>query len=619
MIAISRRDTFPLAIAVLAFAFLGLFLLYPLLNVFGASFLDRTGTIFTLANYARMLSSSFYLGSLSNSLILGVLSTLLTIALGVPLAFCLARLPIPGKSALLALASLPLVLPSFVAAYALVLLLGRAGIITRFLRDIGIPFTSIYGMTGMTIVFAMTLFPFVVFPTLAAFKAVDVSVEEAGQNLGSSRWRTFWTVTVPIVMPAVLAGGLLVFIDVIESFGVPFVLAEDKPILAVEAYKLFVGETGGNPASAGVLGVLLIVCTAIALLIQRHYLGRRRFSTAARRTPPELVVKPWLRRLAATYSWGVVLIALVPFFAIIVISFMEFRGPVMQANLSLNNFRDLFSQSWRPLINTLTLSTAAAIMAAVIGVPIGFAITRFRSRVSDLLDVIAMTPFAVAGTVLAIGLIISFNSGWLVLTGGWLILVLAWVVRKIPFNVRASAAILHQIDPSLEEASINLGVSPLMTFLRLTVPLMMGGVIGGMVLTWVTVASELSLHRRALQRPVGDDDRRHVPGAGRHRRRRRLGRGDRADRLHRAAGGAGLPAASPPRTWYDVNHDRPSQRHRHPAHGRNARRHARGAPRRRFARRRPDGAASSKPSPPRAPARRRRCSCRAARWAISSR
>jgi iron(III) transport system permease protein len=489
---VSRRDTFPLTITVLAFAFLGLFLLYPLLNVFGASFLDRTGAHLTLANYARMLSSSFYLGSLYNSLLLGVLSTIVTIVIGVPLAFCLARLPIPGKSALLALAALPLVLPSFIAAYSLVLLLGRAGIVSRFLREIGIPFTSIYGMTGLTITFALTLFPFVVFPTLAAFKAVDISVEEAGQNLGSSRWRTFWTVTVPIVMPAVLAGGLLVFIDVIESFGVPFVLAEDKPILAVEAYKLFVGETGGNPASAGVLGVLLITCTAAALLMQRYYLGRRRFSTAARRTPPELVVAPWLRRLAAFYSWGIVLIALIPFFAVIVISFMEFRGPVMHPNLSLNNFRDLLNQSSRPLINTLVLSTAAAILAALIGVPIGYAITRFRSKASDLLDVIAMTPFAVAGTVLAIGLVISFNSGWLILTGGWLILVLAWVVRKIPFNVRAASAILHQIDPSLEEASVNLGVSPLMTFIRLTVPLMMGGVIGGMVLTWVTVASELS-------------------------------------------------------------------------------------------------------------------------------
>ena len=489
---VARRDAFPFVITLLALAFLGLFLLYPLFNVFGASFLDRTGSSLTLGNYARVLSSSFYLGSLYNTLVVGVLATVITIAIGVPLAFCLARLPVPGKAALLALASLPLVLPSFVAAYALVLLLGRAGIVTQWLREVGIPFTSIYGLTGVTVVFALTLFPFVVIPALAAFKAVDISVEEAGQNLGASRWRTFWTVTVPIVMPAVLAGGLLVFIDAIESFGVPFVLAEDKPFLSVEAYKLFVGELGGNPASAGVLGVLLIVFTAAALLVQRHYLGRRRFSTAARRAPPELVVAPWLRRLAAAYCWGVVLVALVPFFAVIVISFLEFRGPVLHANFSLNNFRDLLGQSSRPLVNTLTLSSAAALLAAFIGVPIGFAVTRWRSRFSGFLDVVAMTPFAVAGTVLAIGLVISFNSGWLVLTGGWLILVLAWAVRKIPFNLRAASAILHQIDPSLEEASVNLGVSPLMTFLRLTLPLMMGGVIGGMVLTWVTVASELS-------------------------------------------------------------------------------------------------------------------------------
>src|SRR5262249_59307915 len=100
----------------------------------------------------------------------GVVSTLATIAVSVPLAFVLARLPIPGKSLLLALASLPLVLPSFVAAYALVLLFGRAGIITRLLRDVGIPFNSIYGMTGMTVVFVMTLFPFVIFPTLPPFQ-----------------------------------------------------------------------------------------------------------------------------------------------------------------------------------------------------------------------------------------------------------------------------------------------------------------------------------------------------------------------------------------------------------------------------------------------------------------
>ncbi len=105
---------------------------------------------------------------------------------------------------------------------------------------------------------------------------------------------------------------------------------------------------------------------------------------------------------------------------------------------------------------------------------------------------IGMVPFAVSGTVLAIGLIIAFNSGLLILTGGWLILVIAYVVRKLPFSIRSSSAIVHQIEPSLEEASINLGVSPLRTFVTLTVPLMASGLIGGMILVWITAASELS-------------------------------------------------------------------------------------------------------------------------------
>ncbi|MGZ5090946.1 MAG: ABC transporter permease, partial [Vulcanimicrobiaceae bacterium] len=262
--------------------------------------------------------------------------------------------------------------------------------------------------------------------------------------------------------------------------------------LSVEAYKLFVGETDTNPASAGVLGVLLVCTTALVIVIQRRYLGRRRFATGARRSPPLIEVSPAWRALATGYCWTVVVVSLVPFFAVIVISFMEFRGPVLHPHFSLENFAELFRRSTRPLENTLLLSTLAAFGAALLGVPIGYVVVRSRTRLSALLDVVATMPFAVAGTILGIGLIISFNSGWLVLTGGWFILVLAYVVRKLPFTVRASSAILHQIDPTLEEASINLGVSPLMTFARLTVPLMLGGIVGGMVLTWVSAASELS-------------------------------------------------------------------------------------------------------------------------------
>ena len=481
-----------LALGVLAFLFLGLFLLYPLWGVLSASILTPDGAAFTANNYIKVLSRSFYRASVTNTLAIGLLATLTTTMIAVPLAFAIARLDVPGKLLMTGLAALPLVLPSFVGAYALVLLLGRSGVVTQALNSWGIPFGSIYGTPGIVAVYTLTLYPYVLLPTLAGLKAVDISVEEAAQNLGSSPARTFRTVTLPIIIPSVLSGALLVFIETIENFGVPAVLAEDKPILAVEAYKLFIGETATNPSAAAVLGVLLIMLTAMVLIIQRRYLTRHRFATGARAVPPLIKIGAGWRTLATAYCWAVVLLALVPFFAIVVLSFMEFRGPVLHARFSLGNYAELFAVAGGPLSNTLMFATLAAGGAALIGVPIGWVLVRTRTGWASLLDIVSTMPFAVAGTVLAIGLVIAFNSGWLVLTGGWLIMLLAYTVRKLPFTVRSSSAILHQIDPSLEEASISLGVSPLRTLIVLIVPLMLGGIVAGMVLTWVTVASELS-------------------------------------------------------------------------------------------------------------------------------
>lgn len=482
----------PLSIAAIAFLFLGAFLIYPLWGVLSASFLAADGATLTLAHYGKVLAKTYYQASLINTLIIGLVATLVTALIAIPLALTIARVEFPGKLFLIGLAALPLVLPSFVGAYALVLLLGRSGIVTKLFNAWGLPFDSIYGAPGIVIVYALTLYPYVLLPTLAGFKAIDASVEEAAQNLGSSRLRTIWTVTLPIVVPSILSGALLVFIETIENFGVPAVLAEDKPILAVEAYKLFIGETATNPSAASALGTLLIAITATVLVIQRRYLANRRFATRAGVPTAAIKIGGSWSIVGVVYAWTVVLLALIPFLAIVVLSFMEFRGPVLHMAFSLNNYAELFATAGGPLGNTLMFATFAALATVLIGAPVGWVLTRTQSVWVGLLDITATLPFAIAGTVLAIGMVIAFNSGAIVLTGGWLILVLAYTVRKLPFAVRTSNGILHQIDPSLEEASISLGVSPLRTFLRLIVPLMLGGIISGMVLTWVTVASELS-------------------------------------------------------------------------------------------------------------------------------
>jgi iron(III) transport system permease protein len=171
---------------------------------------------------------------------------------------------------------------------------------------------------------------------------------------------------------------------------------------------------------------------------------------------------------------------------------MKFRGPVLRWQFDIDNYALLLSGSYAPLYNTFILASVAAVVTIALGAPIGYIVTRQRGPTATALDLVVMIPFVVSGTVLGIGLIIAFNSGFLVLTGGWLIIVIAYVVRKLPFGVRSASAIVHQIDPSLEEASINLGVSPFRTFVGLTVPLMASGLVGGLVLIWITAASELS-------------------------------------------------------------------------------------------------------------------------------
>ena len=211
-----------------ALALLVLFLLYPLSLVLDASLrVNGTGTI-TLANYAQIFASKYYVNSIANSLLAAAFATVGATLIGTPLAFCLARVDMPGKTVLLTLATVPLVLPSFVAAYALVLLFGHAGVVTTGLRSIGIPIGPIYGLTGITIVFLLTLYPYVLMPAIAGFRAIDISIEEAARNLGGSRLHAFRTVLLPVAMPAVLAGALLVFIEALENFGVPVVLAEDR-------------------------------------------------------------------------------------------------------------------------------------------------------------------------------------------------------------------------------------------------------------------------------------------------------------------------------------------------------------------------------------------------------
>jgi iron(III) transport system permease protein len=412
--------------------------------------------------------------------------------MGVPLGYMVARWNVFGKSLIITLSTLPLMLPTFIAAFVWVILLGRGGIVTKFLQSCGIHFGSIYGYPGMILVFVSQLYSYVFLMTLSGFSSIDESLEEAGRSLGSSPIRTFLTVSLPLVIPSILSGALLTFMSAIENFGVPMIIAQQTPNLVVKAYIEFTSEVGKHPGMAYTLSLILVVVTMVSLIAQRYYLSKRNFIQAVRGKPVVKQLSPWKRVVASGIIYAVLIFTLIPFFVALVLSFLEMRGPIFYPHFSIQSYVYAFSRSARPIFNSYFLATVSTAAAILIGVPTGYILTRRKSIYSSLLDIVIMLPFVIAGTILGIALITFFNTGWLVLTGTWVIIALSYVIRKMPFIARSSASILYQIDPALDEASISLGVSPFKTFYKVTLRLMMGGIVSGAILSWVTIISELS-------------------------------------------------------------------------------------------------------------------------------
>jgi len=486
------KHTFWTLTGILIFIAVIFFLVIPVSRVLMGSFQVEEGGSYTLQNYKSFSMYRTYWRSLTNSIGVSVAASLLTIMVAVPLAFMVSRWNIAGKAYIIALSTIPLMLPSFISAFVWVLLLGRSGILTGLIRAVGIPFESIYGHVGVTMIFTMQLYPYVFLMTLSGFNAVDESIEEAGRSLGTGPLKTFIKVSMPLVLPSILSGTLLVFMTAIENFGVPMIIGEQRPFLAVQAYMEFTSEIGEHPGMSYALSVVLILVTMTSLMAQRYYLRKRNFIQSARGRPLVKTMQGWARRAATGYCFTLVLIPLIPFFVALIISFMEMRGPVIHANFSFQNYIYAFSRSARPIFNSYFLATMATIASVFIGVPTGYIITRRGAGIGAGLDLAIMLPFTIAGTVLGIALIVMFNTGFLVLTGTWVILALSYTIRKMPFVARSSSAILYQLDPSLEEASISLGVSPMKTFFKITIRLMTAGIVSGAILTWVTTISELS-------------------------------------------------------------------------------------------------------------------------------
>lgn len=480
-------------ILVLVFIVLFFAVLYPVLYIFKASFMDPETGAFSLNSYQTFFKYPYYLRCLRNSLFVSALATGFALAIGIPFAFFLSRYDLPGKDIIKTLGTLPLILPTFIGAEAWIMLLGRNGLLANTLGRFGLEAPTIYGWKGIVLVYTLQFFPYVFLMVSSAVNAIDRSLEEAATSLGASRLRAFFTVTLPLVTPAILSGALVVFYLSIENFGVPILIGEDFRVLSVQAYNEFISEMGGNPSMAGALSMILLSLTLLLTVVQKYWTERKTYaSTSVQRT----AVKR-LSLLPTALIWifcaGLVFVALFPFLVVVVAAFTKAHGPVMYyGQFTLDHFIKAFTIAPRPILNSFFLATAATLVGIVFGLVVSYLLVRRRGTVSYLLDVLTMLPLAIAGTVQGIALAVTYNKGLVVLTGTWMILVLAYFIRKVPFSIKTTSALLHQIDRNIEDASVNLGVPPFRSFLKVILPVMMPGIVAGAIIMWVTTLAELS-------------------------------------------------------------------------------------------------------------------------------
>lgn len=487
-----RKIDFWVIVSMLIIIFCLIFIVYPFFKMIGQSFYDAETNAFTLANYLKFFQKKYYQEALVHSLLVSTLVTIFATALGVPLAYIGTRFNLYFKKVIYVMIVLSMLSPPFIGAYAWITLLGRSGIITKALETIGISIGSIYGLKGIVLVFTLKLYPMVYLYVSGALSSIDSSLEEASENLGVSGIRRIMKVTFPVITPTILSSALMVFMTALADFGTPRLIGEGYTTLPVIIYKEFLNEVGTDTGFASALSVIIIVIALLVLVLQKGVVDKKSYNMTSLR-PPAVVELPVPKKVLATLAvFCVSFLSVLPQITVTIQSFLKTNGPLFVKGFSLDSYRAVANKLGNCITNTFLYALIALAIVILLSLLGAYLIVRRKSARSNLIDMLLMFPYVIPGAVLGICLTVAFNEPPLLMTGSMWIIILSFVIRKLPYTMRSSVGILYQIDNSVEEASISLGVPPMKTFFKTTVHLMMPGLISGAVLSLVSMINTLS-------------------------------------------------------------------------------------------------------------------------------
>ena len=482
-------------------AILCLLIVYPAVLLLGMSVQDESGA-FTLQWFAAAYGVPRNYVAIWNTVVISAGTSLVAMVTGTFLAWATVRTDMPGRRLVEIASIVPFISTPFIGALAWVLLASpQTGLVNQLWRGLGYEraLVDIYSLGGIVFVSALYEMPYVFLMVAGALRSMDPVLEEASLSAGAGLWRTTCRVTLPLVLPAILGSGLLVFVLTAEQFGVPAVLGTPARIRVlttgiVEAQASYPARQG----LAAALSVTLLVLAMGGLWLQRRLLAGKSFTTiGGKGSQPRRIALGRLKGVVTLTALLYVVLAVVLPLAVIVVSSLR---TIWTAEFHLDQFT-LQNYVWvlfeypisqRAIFNSLLLSVVGATVTILLCAVISFLSIRTKLPGRRLLDYLAILPLGFPGIVIAIGLMQAWITPPFVLYGTVWIILVAYIARYLPVGVRSTSATLLQIHPELEESSLSSGANWFQTFRYVVLPLLKSGILAGWILLFVAFMRELS-------------------------------------------------------------------------------------------------------------------------------
>jgi iron(III) transport system permease protein len=484
------RDPALSAAVLVLWGLLALFILFPLAALLVRTFTE--GGHFTLANFLAILRDPSNRQAFWNSLLLAGLVGICGTVLGFLYAFTAVRANLPRAwgTVLDAASLLPLISPPFTTAIAMIFSFGPRGLITYHV--LGFTHFTVYGLHSTLFSETLTYFPIAYLTLKPILAAIDPNVEDMAFSLGSSRWRVFRTVTLPLTVPGVANAFLLLFAASLADFATPLILAGNSfPILPTQAYLQITGLF--DLKGGAVLSFVLLVPALSVYLLQRYWVSRKYYVTITGKAGAQTSIKslaPWARApllivcllVAAVVLYFYVLL----FYASIVVA--------LGANhaWTWRHYQVIFTEGLKAIRDTLVIAGVGMPLGGLYGILLGYLVAKKIFPGRQAMEIVSMINYSLPGTIVGIAYLIAFNDPPLVLTGTAFIIVACYVFRYSPTGIRATVALLQQIDPSIEEASEGLGASSGTTFRRITLPMILPAFFAGLGVVFIRSMTAIS-------------------------------------------------------------------------------------------------------------------------------